>query len=104
MSYKFRYYRWDVLACMQVCSSQHFEQDRNMGHGCCCCMLGMAKRAARPGSNEARHVLGPARQARLENRAGPSKPAGSISCPSPAHSGPKRVGTKSGLSGPISTF
>lgn len=21
---------------MQVCSSQHFEQDGNMGHGCCC--------------------------------------------------------------------
>jgi hypothetical protein len=45
----------------------------------------MAKRAARP-------VLGLARQARLENRAGPSKHAGSISCSSPARSGPKRVG------------
>jgi hypothetical protein len=43
----------------------------------------MAKRAAQP-------VLGPVRQARLENRAGPSKHAGSIFCPSPARSGPKR--------------
>jgi hypothetical protein len=34
---------------------------------------------------EARSVLGPARQTRLENRAGLSKPAGLISCPSPAH-------------------
>jgi hypothetical protein len=52
----------------------------------------MAKRAARPGPGEARPVLGPARQARLGNRAGPSKPAGSIHCPSPARSGPKRAG------------
>jgi hypothetical protein len=53
----------------------------------------MAKRAARPGPGEARPVLGPAHQARLENRAGPSKPDGSISCPSPARSGPKWAGS-----------
>jgi hypothetical protein len=47
----------------------------------------------RPGSGEARPVLGPARQARLENRAGPAKHAGSISCPSPARNGPKRTGS-----------
>jgi hypothetical protein len=46
----------------------------------------------RPGPDEARPVLGPARQARLENRVEPSKPAGSISCPSPVRNGPKRVG------------
>jgi hypothetical protein len=40
----------------------------------------------------ARPVLGLARQARLENRAGPSRHAGSISCPNPARSGPKRAG------------
>jgi hypothetical protein len=45
----------------------------------------MSKRAARP-------VSGPARQARLENRAGPSKHAGAISCPSPARNGPKWAG------------
>jgi hypothetical protein len=47
----------------------------------------MAKRAARS-------VLGPARQTRLENRAGPSKHASSISCPSPARSVPKRAARK----------
>jgi hypothetical protein len=52
----------------------------------------MSKRAARPGPGEAQPVLGPARQARLENRAGPAKRAGSISCPSPAHNGSKRTG------------
>jgi hypothetical protein len=36
----------------------------------------------------------PARQARLENRAGPPKHAGSISCPSLARSEPKRAGPK----------
>jgi hypothetical protein len=55
----------------------------------------------------------PARQARLENRAGPSKLAGSISCPSPDRNGPKwanlaclarKSEPKSGLSGPVSTF
>jgi hypothetical protein len=46
----------------------------------------------RPGPGEARPVLGPARQARLENRAGPGKHAGSISCSSPARNGPKRAG------------
>jgi hypothetical protein len=40
----------------------------------------------------ARPVLGPARQARLENRVGPSRHAGSIFCPRPARSGPKRAG------------
>jgi hypothetical protein len=52
----------------------------------------MSKRAARPGPGEARPVLGPARQARLKNRAGPAKHAGSISGPSPARNGPKRAG------------
>jgi hypothetical protein len=52
----------------------------------------MSKRAARPGPGEARPVLGPARQARLKNRAGPAKHAGSIPCPSPARNGPKRAG------------
>jgi hypothetical protein len=73
----------------------------------------MAKRAARPGFGEVRPVLGPAHQAWLENLVVPSKPVGSISCPSPARSRPKWVGSarlarkngpKSGLSGPISTF
>jgi hypothetical protein len=54
--------------------------------------LEMAKRAARPGPGEARPVLGPVHQARLGNRAEPSKPAGLILCPSPARSGPKRAG------------
>jgi hypothetical protein len=49
-------------------------------------------RPARPGPGEARPVLGLARQARLENQAGPSRHAGSISCPSPARSRPKRAG------------
>jgi hypothetical protein len=49
-------------------------------------------RPARPRPNEARPILGPARQARLENRAGPFKPAGSFSCPSPARSWSKRAG------------
>jgi hypothetical protein len=53
---------------------------------------GQMGRPARPGPGEARPVFGPARQARLENRAGPSKHAGSIFCPSPARSGPKRPG------------
>jgi hypothetical protein len=48
-------------------------------------------RPARPGPGEARPVLGPVRQARLENRAGPSRHAGLISCPSPARGGPKRA-------------
>jgi hypothetical protein len=47
--------------------------------------LEMAKRAARPGPARAR--WSPAR-----NRAGPAVPAGLIFCPSPARSGPKRVG------------
>jgi hypothetical protein len=42
-------------------------------------LLEKGKRAARP-------VLGPAHQARLENRVGSSKPAGSILCPSPTRS------------------
>jgi hypothetical protein len=42
--------------------------------------LEMAKRVVWPG--EAHPVLGPARQARLENWVGSSKPVGSISCPS----------------------
>jgi hypothetical protein len=49
-------------------------------------------RPARLGPGEARPVLGPTRQARLENRAGPSRHAGSISCSSPARNGPKRAG------------
>jgi hypothetical protein len=52
----------------------------------------MSKRAAWPGHGETRPVLGPARQARLKNRAGPAKHTGSISCPSPARNGPKRAG------------
>jgi hypothetical protein len=50
-------------------------------------------RPARPGPGEARPVLGPARQAWLENWAGSSRHAGSISCPSPARSGPKQAGS-----------
>jgi hypothetical protein len=50
----------------------------------------MSKRAARSGPARARWSL--ARQARLKNRAGPAKHAGSISCPSPARNGPKRAG------------
>jgi hypothetical protein len=53
---------------------------------------GQTGHSARPGPGEARPVLGPARQARLGNRAGPSKPTGLILCPSPARSGPKRAG------------
>jgi hypothetical protein len=45
----------------------------------------MSKWAARP-------VLGPACQTWLENRAGPSRHAGSISCPSSARNGLKRAG------------
>jgi hypothetical protein len=45
---------------------------------------------ARPG--EARSVLGPARQVRLENRTRPSKPTGSFFYPSSVRSGPKQVG------------
>jgi hypothetical protein len=52
--------------------------------------LEMAKQAARPGPARAR--WSPARQTRLGNRAGPSKLAGSIPCPSPARSGPKQAG------------
>jgi hypothetical protein len=68
--------------------------------------LEMAKRAARP-------VFGPAREVRLENRAGPPKHVCSIFCPSPARNGLKRTGSarlarknepKSGLYGPISKF
>lgn len=51
---------------------------------------GQTGRPARPG--EAQPVLGPARQARLGNRAGPAKPASLIHCPSPARSGPKWAG------------
>jgi hypothetical protein len=54
--------------------------------------LEMAKRATRPGPGEAWPVLGPAHQARLENQARSPKHAGSIFCPSPARSGPKRTG------------
>jgi hypothetical protein len=50
----------------------------------------MAKRVARPGP--AWDILGPAHQARLKNRARPSKLTGSIYCPSPARNGPKRAG------------
>jgi hypothetical protein len=69
----------------------------------------MAKRAARPGPGEAWPVLGPACQARLVNRARPSKLAGSILCPNPARSGPKRARTthlarKSGLNGSKNMF
>jgi hypothetical protein len=57
----------------------------------------MIKRTVRPGPDKARPVLGSVRRARLENRAGSSKPAGSIFCPSPARSGPKRSsGLKTG--------
>jgi hypothetical protein len=61
----------------------------------------------------ARPALGPAHQARLENRVGPSKPMGLFSYPSLARSGPKRDGpthlewkkqTEKRLSGPVSTF
>jgi hypothetical protein len=52
---------------------------------------GQTGRPARLGPGEAWPVLGLARQARLENRAEPSKHAGSISCPSPARNGPKRA-------------
>jgi hypothetical protein len=52
---------------------------------------GQTGRPARLEPGEAWPVLGPARQARLENWVGPSKHAGSISCPSPARSGPKRA-------------
>jgi hypothetical protein len=41
----------------------------------------------RPEPGEARPVLVPAHQTRLENRTGPSNPAGSIFYPSPARSG-----------------
>jgi hypothetical protein len=54
---------------------------------------GQTGRPARTGPGKAQPVLGPACQARLENRAGLPKPAGSISCPSPAHKGPKRAGS-----------
>jgi hypothetical protein len=50
----------------------------------------MAKQVARP--SPARAILAPAHQARLENRARPFKPTGSVICPSPARSGPKRAG------------
>jgi hypothetical protein len=50
-------------------------------------LLEMAKRAVRPGPGEAWPILGPAYHARLENRVGLSKHAGSISCPSPAIAG-----------------
>jgi hypothetical protein len=53
----------------------------------------VAKRVARPGPGEAHPVLGPAHQTRLENQAGTSKHVGSISCLSPARSGPKRDGS-----------
>jgi hypothetical protein len=53
---------------------------------------GQTGHPARPGPGEARLVLGPARQARLENWVGPFKPTGSFLCSSPAHSGPKRAG------------
>jgi hypothetical protein len=49
---------------------------------------GQTVRPARPRPDEAQPVLAPARQARLENRVGSSKPTGSISYPSPARSGP----------------
>jgi hypothetical protein len=45
----------------------------------------MAKQAARPEPGEARPVLGPARQARLENRIDPSKPVFL------SESGPQRI-------------
>jgi hypothetical protein len=45
----------------------------------------MVKRATRA-------VLGLARQTRLENWAGPTKPTGSFFCPSPARSGPRWAG------------
>jgi hypothetical protein len=70
-------------------------------------------RPARAGPGEARPVLGPVRQARLEKRVVLSRHAGSISCSSPARSGPKRVGParlarkngpKKGLCGPVITF
>jgi hypothetical protein len=74
---------------------------------------GQTGRLARPGSGEARPVLGPARQAWLGNRAGSSKLAGLIPCPSPARSSPKWVGTarltrkkrtESGLNRPKNMF
>jgi hypothetical protein len=74
---------------------------------------GQTGRPARFGPDEAWPILGPVRQARLENRAGPSKPTCSFSCPSPAHSGPKRAGptrlawkkrAENGLNGLVSTI
>jgi hypothetical protein len=66
-------------------------------------------RPVRPRLGEVRPILDLARLAWLENWVGPSRHAGSISCPSPARSGPKRVGPvrlarKNGLCGPVSTF
>jgi hypothetical protein len=59
----------------------------------------------RPGPGEARPVLGPARQARLKNRAGPVKHAGSIPCPSPARNGStKKAGRKAGYAGRKARF
>jgi hypothetical protein len=60
-----------------------------LGYGCGSRILPMG---------EARPVLGPTRQTRLENRTGPSKPAGSFSCPSPARSGSstEKAGRKTG--------
>jgi hypothetical protein len=73
------------------------------------CRDGQTGRPVRPGPGEARPVLGPACQARLGNRASPSRHAGLNSCLSPARSGPKRAGPgrlarKSGLYGLVSTF
>jgi hypothetical protein len=55
----------------------------------------MSKRAARPGPARARWSparFGPGPPGTIKNRAGPTKHAGSVSCPSPARNGPKRVG------------
>jgi hypothetical protein len=75
--------------------------------------LQMSKRVARSGLTRARWSparFGPARQARLKNRAGPTKHAGSIFCPSPTRNGPagpfstKKAGRKVGYAGRKTRF
>jgi hypothetical protein len=88
-----------------ACTPTNSHDDRELS----ICRDGQTGRPARPEPGEARPVLGPACQARLGNRAGPSKSAGLILCPSPARSGPKRAVARkkqaeSGLNGPKSTF
>jgi hypothetical protein len=79
------------------------QKGQKCGPRCGLASFQMSKRAARPGPGEARPVLGPARQTRLKNRAGPAKHAGSFPCPSPArNAGPfstKKTGRKAGYAG-----